>query len=373
MPPFTRLLILTAAIGIAAPAHAQDTSRPVDIHGFGTWAYGRTTDNNYLNGTPEGDYRRSTMALNLSKIVNDKLAIHTQAEIAEDKTGTVVELDFAFAEYALADWLSLRVGQVKHPFGIYTEVFGVGTLHPFLALPQAFYGPVGFAGKSYKGVGIAGHVDLGEWTAAYDLYGGGNELHKLATPEEYYNGRSLQNAASQIELQSTRDVIGGRLVLRTPIQGLSFGGSSYTGILNEPAANRRTVVAGQIGYRTNALTLESELAHEKQVNDEIVTGGYALAAYRLSQEWQVGAQYGDLKNTFFGVDPSAASSLQHHRESAFVVSHWFSRVLVFKAEYHLVNGNRFAMPDAPLLVDVISTGRLHTTTHLVQFGAQFAF
>jgi hypothetical protein len=360
-------------VALATPLRAQDSPRPIEIHGFGSWAYGRTRSNDFLDGSPEGDFRSVSMALNISKSVNERLSIHSQGEIHESRVGTEAELDFAFADYKLSDHLSFRVGQVKHPFGIYAEIFDVGTLRPFIDLPQGFYGPVGFVGESYKGIGLSGNHELGSWSVAYDVYGGGNEIEKSAVPELFYLGETREFVPEAIERQSTRDVLGGRIVLRTPIRGFTFGASSYSGLLNEPAANRRTVVAGQVGYRTNKLTLESEIAHEDQVRDEHATGGYVLGAYRVTPEWQVAAQFDLLKNEFYGADPSRAPSLQDHREAAFALSRWMSRALVIKAEYHNVKGNRFAMPPPEDLEATVAAGRLRVTTHMFKFGAQFAF
>jgi hypothetical protein len=356
-----------------ASLHGQNVSPGVTVHGFGSWAFGRTGENVYLNGTPDGEFRRASMALNLSARVEDKLTIHAQGELREDEDATHTTLTFAFAEYAMSDRLRFRVGQVKHPFGLYTEVFTVGTLRPFLELPQGFYGPVGFAGESYRGLGLSGLIESDSWGVAYDLYGGGNNLQKFVVPEAYYDGSTLQNVAEENEEQSTRDVIGGRLVVSTPLNGLSVGASSYTGILNEPAANRRTVVAAQAEYRSDRLTIAAEAAHEDQVEDEHATGGYIQVAYRLTPHWEVAGQGDYLTNRFFGVSADRVPSLQYHKEAAIALDYWFSNSLVIKAEYHRVNGNRFSMPHPEDLSDVVSANALRATTHLFQFGGQFSF
>jgi hypothetical protein len=157
------------------------------------------------------------------------------------------------------------------------------------------------------------------------------------------------------------------------VQGLSVGVSSYTGTVTELAVHRRTIVAGQFEYRSNRFTLETEIAYQNQVRDEVATGGYAQMAYRLTPEWQVAVQYDYLKNTFKGVDPSGAPSLQRHEEGAVAVSYWVSRALVLKAEYHRVSGNRFALPDLQQFVIDQPAGQLRPTTNLVQFGGQFSF
>jgi hypothetical protein len=374
IPRHARYLIALGFIGSATPVRAQDAADPVALHGFGSWVFGRTTWNNiYLGGRPENDFRHVSMAMNVAAKVDDKFTVHAQAEIRDDDDGTHTTLSYAFAEYRLSDRLGFRIGQVKHPFGLYTEVFTVGTLRPFLDLPQGFYGPAGFAGQAYRGVGITGMADAGAWTVSYDVYGGGIDLEKFPVPELFYRGQPLAEVTSEIEIESTRNVVGGRVVLNTPVHGLSFGASSYTGLLNEEAGNRRSVIAGQLAYHSNRFTLESELAYQNQVLDEVVTGGYVQVAYRLTPEWQVALQYDQLKNTFHAVDPAAAPSLQHHKEGAVAVNYWISRALVVKAEFHRVSGNRFALPEPRELLADLAAGQLRTTTNLVQFGGQFSF
>jgi Phosphate-selective porin O and P len=364
-------LIALGFLGSAIPARAQESADRVVLHGFGSWAYGNTTWNNhYLAGRPEGDFRHTSMAINAAANINDKLTVHAQAEIRDDDDGTSTRLNYAFAEYKFSDRIAFRIGEVKHPFGLYTEVFTVGTLRPFLDLPQGVYGPAGFAGQAYRGVGITGRTEAGAWTVSYDVYGGGIDLEKFAVPELFYLGQPL---VGEVEVESTRDVFGGRVVFDTPVQGLSFGASGFTGLLNERGRNRRTVVAGQLEYRSNRFTLESEIGHQNQVRDEVVTGGYVQVAYRLTPEWQVALQYDYLKNTFEEIDPTVAPSLQHHKEGAIALSYWLSRALVLKAELHRVSGNRFALPDPDQFVIEVAAGLLRTTTNLVQFGGQYSF
>jgi hypothetical protein len=377
MQSVQRHLLALGLLVLAAPLLAQDPARPIEIHGFGSWTYGRTNQNYFLDGHPEGDYRHVSVALNLSKRVDDRMSIQVQGWIRETHDVSQVELDYAFVDYKLTDQLSFRIGQVKHPFGIYTEVFDVGTLRPFIALPQGFYGPAGFAGESYKGIGASGAATLGAWSLAYDAYAGGNDVERFAVPEHFYRGSALQGGAEDFERQSNRNVLGGRVVLQAPRGGLSFGGSSYSGTTigtaNEPESKRYTVVAGQVGYRSNAWTLESEIAHAVQSQDEHSTGGYVLAAYRLTPDWQVAAQYDKLTTRYVNADVTAAPSLQLHREVAFAVSRWLSRAFVLKTEYHHVSGNRLAMPHPEDLAAVVAANGLRLTTHLVQFGAQFTY
>jgi hypothetical protein len=157
-------LALLACLASLRPAAAQSDPEQVHLHGFGSWIYGRTNANEYMNGLPGGNYEDLRLALNITARVSDRLKISAQAELSSDEGDVEEEIDFAFAEWSFSDALKLRVGRGKQPFGIYTEVFDVGTLRPFAKLPQGVYGPVGLVGESYDGIGITGTKALsGGW------------------------------------------------------------------------------------------------------------------------------------------------------------------------------------------------------------------
>lgn len=155
--------------------------------------------------------------------------------------GTHIKLDYAFAERPFSEKLHLRAGKMKRPFGISTEIFAVGTLRPFAELPQAVYGPVGLVGENYKGIGFTGLVTFKcHWELEYDIYGGGQELEEFFPPEAVAEGEEFEDP---IELERTKDILGGRVRLETPVAGLSFGVSVYIG--NEIGSERRTSVGVQ--------------------------------------------------------------------------------------------------------------------------------
>ena len=83
--------------------------------------------------------------------------MYFESDDSDANTNQDVELDYAFAEWFVSDALKIRMGRVKHPFGLYGEIFDVGTLRPFYLLPQSIYGPNGFTAKAYNGVGLTGN------------------------------------------------------------------------------------------------------------------------------------------------------------------------------------------------------------------------
>ncbi len=277
------------AIGPAMSVNAQETASRTDVHGSGSWAYGRTNGNQYLFGDERGRYDDAAFVLNVASSVADRLRVVTQAEWADGPDGTEAELDYAFAEWKFSDKLKLRAGKVQHAFGISTEVFHIGTLRPFLALPQAVYGPVGIVGESYTGVGLTGSLELkGGWGLTYDVFGGGQHLEEFVPPEAVALGEDVEEVT---EIEKTRDMLGAHVVLAMPWAGLSVGGSFYTGREFAAHASRRTGLGLQAEYLTGPWSIRSEYAKQSIRDDFSVRGFYGEAAYRLDPHWQIAAQY----------------------------------------------------------------------------------
>jgi predicted porin len=368
---FRSVVAIAGLVGTVAAAAAQETPS-LAIHGFGGWAYGKTNNNAYLGGLPDGDYRTSSLAFNVQSSPIEHLRITTQVEWQEDEHGSAVGLDYAFAEWFFSDALKFRAGQIKQPFGISTEVFRVGTLRPFFDLPQAVYGEVGLTGgKAIKGVSLTGTAGLGpRWTISYDVYGGGVDQEEFVLPESFLRGARAR-VSTEFELESTRDVVGAHVVLETPVRGLRVGGSAYTG--TEIGSARRAVFGLQAEYLHGPWSLRSEYAHETVTGDVVVTGGYVEAAYHFNDRWQAAAQYGRLTTDLPGTNTSVAPSLLDHTEVAMGLNYWFSPQFVLKVSYHHVEGNRLAAPEPENLAAQVSSGTLQTRTQLLRFGAQFSF
>ncbi len=370
-PSCITALMVPLAIGPAMSVNAQETASRTDVHGSGSWAYGRTNGNQYLFGDERGRYDDAAFVLNVASSVADRLRVVTQAEWADGPDGTEAELDYAFAEWKFSDKLKLRAGKVQHAFGISTEVFHIGTLRPFLALPQAVYGPVGIVGESYTGVGLTGSLELkGGWGLTYDVFGGGQHLEEFVPPEAVALGEDVEEVT---EIEKTRDMLGAHVVLAMPWAGLSVGGSFYTGREFAAHASRRTGLGLQAEYLTGPWSIRSEYAKQSIRDDFSVRGFYGEAAYRLDPHWQIAAQYDRLISKLAKVPSPAVPSLLEHEEAAAGLNYWWNHNFVFKLSFHHVDGNRLAGPDPKELAAAVAAGTLKPKTNLVAFGAQFSF
>lgn len=348
----------------AEGAVVEDSWRPaVEIHGLGSWFYAKTDGNAYLGGTESGEYRNSEFALNVKAEPVRNLEIRAQFDFEQTGEEREVELDFAFVEWRVSDALRFRFGQAQQPLGLYTEIFDVGTLRPFLSLPSSFYGPVGLAVESYLGVAITGNRPLSSgWNLGYDLYGGGVDLNhgrELALPTE---GEEAED-----EVESLKDVLGGRLNLESPTGRLSFGASIFAGRETDTKRRHQNVALhGQ--YLTDRLWLRSEVAYHDEIDEHTSKAGYVEAAWFLTRRWQVAGRYDRIQSDSEEKLPRDLASLLEHRDVAFGLNFWPAENLVLKLSIHGVEGNQIARGGEE---GDDALGDLKT--RYAAFGAQFSF
>jgi hypothetical protein len=382
MHRFNRILCCLALSALAAsPALAQSIASTIDIHGFGGWAYGKTDGHKYSLGKEEGQYDNAEFALNVSAKPIEKLSIVAQMRLESGADEKQAELDYAFAEWAFSDAARVRIGRVKHPFGIYGEVFDVGTVRPFYSLPQSLYGANGFTARAYNGAGITGNVPVGKWDLQYDVYAGQIEGDfetpgLLSTSSKYFSEPSI-TFGYRVE-----NAYGGRLNITTPIEGLTVGASGYSGQAHTDLSNvdtdKRDVVAAHGEYARGKFALRSEWGHLKNGGDFTVDAGYVESSYRLTEHWQVAARWDQLQVELPGVKlsnlPAIFPQLLEHSEAAVGLSYWFSPNFVVRGSYQRIAGNRFAFPETSAEVKTaLATGVLERDTDMILFGAQFSF
>ena len=290
MKSILRGLALSSVLAAAAlPGFAQDWSS-ISIHGFGGWAWGKTDGLTTSIGTDKGNYNNAEFALNVSAKPMQDLSLVAQTRLSS--SGRHSALDYAFAEWTFSDALKLRVGRVKHPFGIYGEVFDVGTLRPFYLLPQSLYGPNGFTARAYNGAGLTGNVRLPKkWAVQYDLYGG-QIVGDFETPGLIAGDPNLF-LEPDIKIQyHVDDTIGGRLSIATPLDGLSVGASGYRGKAETNLAALsgrpiRDVSDLHIDYTGDRLTLRAEKGHLRNGTDFTVSSAYAEGSWKFTDRWQL--------------------------------------------------------------------------------------
>lgn len=203
----------------AEPAYAQESPAPlVDIHGFVSQGFIKSTDHNYLGKSERGSFEFTEVGLNVTKELGNNLRVGVQL-FARD-LGTIGNLkpqfDWFYLDYRFFDWFGLRAGRTKLPFGLFNEVNDVDSARVPILLPQSLY-PV--QNRDYllaqNGLELYGNVPLG--------IGGGLEYR-------LYGGTIFLDTSTQPIIVSLDIpyVAGGRLMWSTPLRGLDIGGSLQT-------------------------------------------------------------------------------------------------------------------------------------------------
>src|SRR5262245_20183166 len=217
------LLVLGVASAAAAQDPGKDAGRELHINGFGDWRYAATDgDNLILSAEPQGSFKFAHFGIVMAKEVSPKVRFESSVLFTGEEHD--IDLVYAFANLQLSNNVSLRVGQVKQPFGLYSEVVQIGTLRPFVALPQSVYGPSGMAPEAVLGASLTGQSPIGQHASVqWDVYVGGQSLEEKHTAEEAWLGEPLFEEADVFKFR--RNMVGGRVLFELPVEGLRLGGA----------------------------------------------------------------------------------------------------------------------------------------------------
>lgn len=367
-----RLLWCLCAIGIApVRVAAQEIEPRVHIGGFGTVAYGRSSGYEYLTGTGRGEFNNAQYSILVSSAVTDRLSTVALVDLSLRGESHDVDFSYAFASWRIAPSLEVRLGRVKHPGMLYSEVFNVGTVRPFLTLPPAVYGATGHAFENYTGVGLHGFLYPGAWQLAFSVYGGGG-LYRYQSP--------TVDAALPADVEESRvpveNMVGGRVSVRPPIAGLSLGVSAARADAAPAysAAQSFNSRAGQLEYLTDRVWLRAEVS--RLAGDAAFrfrsAAQYVEAAVFVTPHWQPAVLFDRVRDEITDDSPPLPGPMHRHDGMAVGLNYWANPNFVVKASWHEARGNRLAWPRHGV-IDAIMSGQVHGRTRLVQVGAQYSF
>ena len=322
----------------------------LQLHGFASQGAIKSTKNNYLVNSKRGSVEFTEVGLAFANALTDRLRWGLQlfARQLGHEGDYRARVDWFYLDYRFADWLGLRAGRTKMPFGLYNEVNDVDSARVPILLPQAVY-PIlnrsfllamtGFELYGYLRLGSGGGFD-------YRLYGGTLYIDPPAPPA----GLTL------VDFQVPY-VVGGRLLWEPPIDGLRLGGNVQWLRLNTSLA-----IPGMAGapptpleydlpfflwlasfeYSAHDVLLASEYGRWRA--DIEITGTpttrvvnqryYVLAAYRMAPWFMPGAYFSSLTTN---VDrPNTRDNYQ--RDWALTLRFDINRFWLVKLEGHVING-----------------------------------
>lgn len=362
-------LLLFAAFGSASLASAADfpleggLDNPLQVHGFVSQGAYKTTDNNYLGSSEQGSFAFTEVGLNFTQQLGDKLRVGLQV-FARDlgPLGNYQpQFDWYYVDYRFRDWLGIRAGHTRIPFGLYNDTSEVDAARVPILLPQSVY-PADHLEYLLAQTGFELYGDVAAGPAGsfeYRAYGGTLDIDTPTAP----TGTTLSDFAVPY-------VVGGRLMWSTPLDGLTVGASYQTVRLDgtyhlDPALEQILVAAGllpagldatvptvfrvflsvaSLNYRIGNLELSAEYSRwianfatpapkvfpPHTVNERY----YAMASYRVLRWLTPGAYY----SAYYPNVDERSEQKDYQRDAAFFVRFDLTRNWLVKLEGHYLSG-----------------------------------
>lgn len=278
-------LALAALMSHQCEVKAADLPPTLQIHGFLSPAFIRTSENNFFGASSdEGSWDFAELGLNGSWQPRPDLQIGAQVLSRHAGEGDDGEprLDYGMADYRLVSTEEgdggLRVGRIKNPLGLYNETRDVAFTRPSIILPQSIYfDRTRNLALSADGVQIYGDHRLAEDDLSW-------QLEAALPPDEDEDTETTLLGGNRVgELDSRRSYIGrllyeidgGRLRFAYTQAQLNLHYSddpSGTGSIRfEPA-----ILSGQ--YNSERWSITSEYALRTLEFDQTIP--YALPGFR---------------------------------------------------------------------------------------------
>jgi hypothetical protein len=314
-------------------ANADDSEpspgEELQVHAFVSQGYLKSTDNNFLAESERGSFEFMEAGVNGSRMLTKRLRIGMQLFTRDlgPQGNYAAKVDWAYLDYRWRDWLGLRAGRIKLPFGLYNDTSDIDAAHPTVLLPQSVYpaqnrdfllAQTGFELYGYRDVGRLGAVD-------YRAYAGTIFLDAGTQPP---------GSAFGLVRLTIPYLVGGRVLWEPPVEGLRVGASIQklrleTDLLDlrEPqmpipvsADISATLAMASLEYAADDILFAAEYARwytsvessdPMLVPEQSATSvrAYGLVAYRVSPRAQPGAYYSVL---YPGTLQSTGKSARQH-------------------------------------------------------------
>jgi hypothetical protein len=352
-----------------SPAESEESESPaiespVEVHGFVSQGLIKTSANNYLANSERGSLEFTEVGLNFTKQITDDFRVG--AQLFTRDLGPIgnysAQLDWFYFDYRFFDWLGLRAGRTKLPFGLYNETSDIDAARVPILLPQSVY-PITSRDflLAQTGAELYGLVPLGgAGDLDYRLYGG-----------TLFFDLQYEGAGDSVKKIDTPYIVGGRLMWRPPLSGLTLGGSvqklrldfdyvlpdaqlaglraagrvpaNFSGLVS--ARIPALLAVGSIEYAPGDLAIAAEYARWRTEIQSSMPEAlpettkwserfYVMASYRLNPWFVPGAYYSAL---FPNVDDRAGRKNHEHDFAASlrfdVNPHW-----LWKVEGHFMRG-----------------------------------
>ncbi|MDQ8183200.1 hypothetical protein [Pelagicoccus sp. SDUM812005] len=220
--------IATATLLSACSAAGSEVS----FGGFFSNGYIKSSANNYLVDSEEGDFDFAEVGLNATWSPLDRTTVRGQVFAFEvGPYGNFDPLvDYLFVDYSVNPAFGFRLGRIKRSEGIYTDIQDIDVARTTVLLPTGMYDArYRDFSASVDGASLYGNFQAGNHSFEYTAYHGEIDLAKESGVAAYALGEIGRGGIQGANLTdiSANTNSGAQLWWYTPLIGLRFG-ASYT-------------------------------------------------------------------------------------------------------------------------------------------------
>jgi hypothetical protein len=326
-----KLFIYTIlAFGLIAGNCLAGDFSDIDIHGFLSQGYLDTTDNNFFGDTEGGTFDFDEVGVNFGKDFSDKLHVGFQL-LARDfgaNGNNELDIDWAFADYHMKDWLGFRAGKLKAPKGLYNETRDVDMLRTTIFLPQSVYPEIlREVDLSIEGYGAYGFVGLGDMGGiSYQVLFGDNDIDPNEAASQAIQGTTATSTPVENDGIEIKDKLIFALVWDTPLSGLRMGATyDYTENLFAPAH----FTAGGMWDEGESSDTDFKKYSNVVVSAEYTIGSLIVAAEYIQTEKEFVHIFGGVSGA-----PEGMTSDGWYLSSSYQFTDWFALGSYYSETYN---------------------------------------
>ncbi|MES9940504.1 MAG: hypothetical protein ABW104_10025 [Candidatus Thiodiazotropha sp. 6PLUC2] len=301
------LVLLYQPMSSVMATEFAELDRALQIHGFLTQAYVKTTENSFFGDSQDGSWDFRELGVNTSYRFSPQ--IFASAQLLSRDAGEMydgsLDLDYAQIDTTLymqdADRFGVILGRYKNPFGLYNDTRDVAATRPSIFMPQAIYWDrVRNMVLSNDGAQLFGDLQIDSHRLSLRLIGG-------RTPIDENVEKSYLNPVLDPKLKQDGLTVGGRLLyewdggrFRLAYSSASLQLDGETNMLPDGTIDiDYRVVSAEYNSGNWSLTAEymqepldyTGFAGALDIADTTLDGYYLQGTYRLRDDLELIARY----------------------------------------------------------------------------------
>lgn len=360
------LLLLSTCLA-AHSASAAVTWKNVQFGGSFSQGYLNSTNNNYPVDTKDGTLDFREMSVNASTTFGTHVRLG--AQVFAQTLGKYGDdrpiLDWAMIDYNFRPEIGVRLGRLKYPRSLYSDVLDLDVVRPFIFLPQSIYDSrLRDFQASFDGAMIYGSVSVAQHSFDYRVFYGDIPMKTDSGAGDFFNGYPFFANPPGVQDLGMDAVRGASLLWNTPVAGLRFG-LTYSYFSNVVAAGPFIAMpaltthlslakfeyeGASAEYTRGPWTFATEYLINKSdvlvVLPSIIApprnssygskSYYASVARRLGTKFEVGTYYTEIRNSY--PTPTLPASATSRKDWTVAVRYDLNDHLLFKIEVHAIDG-----------------------------------